>query len=95
MELKLPASKDLSCIWKENFLGCKGFLIPGEQEFALGREMNMVLIIEKKMWGTLKMVPVWANIFGPPSQELPRGTFFRLLSCDRELEKKIKDNCRH
>ncbi len=93
MELKLPASKDLARVWQESFLGTKGFFIPGDHEFILEREMDIDLIIAGEKWGTLKMVPVWANLYGPVSTDLPRGTFLKLLSCESELEKKIRDCC--
>ncbi len=92
MELKLPKAQDLSRIWQDSFLGHTGFFIPGEREFTLGREMDLVLYVEGEHWGSLRMVPVWANIYGPASQDQPRGTFLKLLSCPPELEASIREN---
>ncbi|GEM_PF-1421050 len=94
MELKLPSCKDLRSIWQESFLGQKGFFIPGERKFPIGREMKIELVVEGSHWGSLKVVPVWANLFGPESSDLPRGTFLQLSSCEQDLEKRIKAACR-
>ncbi|EFI34920.1 conserved hypothetical protein [Desulfonatronospira thiodismutans ASO3-1] len=94
MELKLPSSRDLRSIWQESFLGQKGFFIPGERKLPIGREMKIDLVVEGSSWGSLKMVPVWANLSGPESSDLPRGTFLLLTSCEQELEKRIKSCCR-
>ncbi|WP_291322122.1 hypothetical protein [Desulfonatronospira sp.] len=94
MELKLPTSKDLRSIWQESFLGQRGFFIPGDRSFPLGREMNIELVIEGAAWGSLKVVPVWANLYAPASDNLPRGTFLMLLSCREELQKRIISCCR-
>ncbi|MFP4083784.1 MAG: hypothetical protein ACOCPS_01210 [Desulfonatronovibrio sp.] len=93
MELRLTTVNDFLKIWKKDFLGHQGFFIPGEKCFPLGQELTINISIADQAWGSAQVLPVWANLFGPASPDLPRGTFLKIIRTDKNLEQKISNTC--
>ncbi len=90
MELRLSSLNDFQKIWKNNFLSCQGLFIPGEKCFELGRELTISITIEDSKWGNIQVVPVWANIHGPATPYLPRGTFLKVIRMEKEFQTRIR-----
>ncbi len=93
MELRLSTLNDFLKIWKKDFLGHQGLFIPGEKCFPLGQEISISISIENESWGSAQVLPVWANICGPVSAELPRGTFLKIVRAEKNLQQKISNTC--
>ncbi len=93
MELRLPSNNDFVKIWKKDFLGHQGFFIPGEKFFPLGQEFTLTISIENETWGSALVQPVWSNLFGPVSADLPKGTFLKMIRAEKNLQQKISDSC--
>ncbi len=92
MELRLSGISDFLKIWKKDFLGQQGFFIPGEKSFALGQEFTINISIGSETWGSAQVLPVWSNLSGPVSPDLPRGTFLRIIRAEKDLQQKISNN---
>jgi len=93
MELRLSSVSEFLKIWKTDFLGHRGLLIPGDNNFALGKEFTITILIDKETWGSAQVLPVWANSFGPVSADLPRGTFLKIIRAEKCLLQKISKTC--
>lgn len=93
MELRLTTTNDFLKIWKQDFLGHQGLFIPGEKAFALGQEMTINICVAGQTWGNALVLPVWANLHGPVSTDLPRGTFLKIIRTEKNLQQQISINC--
>jgi hypothetical protein len=91
MNLKFSKSKDFASIWRRDFLGQKGFFLPGQRNLPLSKEMEVELMVAGESWGTAQVVVSWSNQHGNASDLTPHGVFLQLLKADRELERRIKD----
>ncbi len=89
MKVRLCSKKDLLKIWKDDFLGNRGFFLPGESKFSLGEEIELAFETDNESLGKARACVVWQNIYGRISEFTPRGTFLRVISMDPELEKNI------
>ncbi len=93
MELRLSKINDFLKIWKNDFLGHQGLFIPGEKCFPLGQELTISISIESEIWGSALVIPVWSNLYGPVSPDLPRGTFLKIIRAEKNLQLKISSTC--
>ncbi len=93
MELRLTSLNDFLKIWRKDFLGTEGLFIPGEKVFPLGQQIGLTISIANETWGKAQVLPVWSNLFGPVSADLPRGTFLKIIRADKNLLEKISSTC--
>ncbi len=89
MKVRLASRGDLLKIWKEDFLGNRGFFLPGEEKFALGEEMDLVLEVDNVEIGKAKVCVAWQNLYGKVSEFTPRGSFLKIINMDSDLEKTL------
>ncbi len=88
-KLKITSIDDLRKMWKEDFLGVKGFFCPGTQNLNIREEVEIVLEINNEMKGKAKTKVVWQNFYGDANEFTPRGTFLKLISADDYLKKAL------
>ena len=91
MNLKFSKRKDFASIWRSDFLGQKGFFLPGQRKLDLSKEMEVELVVAGESWGTAQVVVSWINQHGNTSEMTPQGVFLQLIKADKELERKIQD----
>lgn len=91
MHLKFSKPKDFASIWRSDFLGQKGFFLPGQRKLPLSRELEVELVVAGESWGTAQTVVSWINQYGNASEMTPQGVFLQLIKADSELERRIKD----
>ncbi|WP_462323852.1 hypothetical protein [Desulfoplanes sp.] len=89
MQLKCNALKDFSSIWKEDFLGQKGFLLPGPKSYIMGETLQVDVLVKGEQWGSVEVIPVWHNLYGVESDLVPRGIFLRIVKSDQTFERKL------
>ncbi|GAU09677.1 hypothetical protein DPF_2408 [Desulfoplanes formicivorans] len=89
MQLKCNALKDFSSIWKSDFLGQKGFLLPGTRSYVMGETLQVDVFVMNEHWGRVEVVPVWHNLYGVVSELTPRGIFLRLIKSDQTFDRKL------
>lgn len=89
MQLKCNALRDFSSIWKNDFFGQKGFLLPGPKSYAMGETLPVEVLVMGESWGIVEVIPVWHNLYGLETELLPRGIFLRLLKSDKTFERKL------
>ncbi len=89
MQLTCNELKDFSAVWKDDFLGHKGFLLPGPSSYALGKAMQMEVMVKGEPWGKVEVIPVWQNLYGVESEATPKGIFLRLVKSDKCFEEHL------
>ena len=89
MQLKCTTLRNFSAIWKNDFFGQKGFLLPGPKSYVMGETLHVDVIVKEELWGSVDVVPVWHNLYGLEAELLPRGIFLRLVKSDQTFERKL------
>ncbi len=89
MKIRLSSRGDLMRIWKDDFLGNRGFFLPGEGKFSVGEEMEVTFEVEGKEVGKAKVYVAWQNLYGRVGELTPRGTFLRVMTMDEGLERSL------
>ena len=89
MRLAFPTFAQLKQVWREDFLGQRGFFLPPKYDMPLGQEVELDVEVGGEKWGRARLVPVWKNQHGPQSEHLPLGLFLRLLSAEDGVEQRL------
>jgi hypothetical protein len=89
MKLHCKSLQDLFKLYKPDFLGQKGFLLPGQQPFSPGMTVDLSISVNEEYIGTAKTTMIWQNLEMKGSDILPLGTFFKLLNADKNLEQTL------
>ena len=92
MNLRFSSLKGFASVWKKDFLGHQGFLLPflpRKKQIKLGQEMEIEINVEGEGWGTIWAVAVWKNVFGMIDENTPRGVFLRIIKMDPHFERKV------
>ncbi|WP_457572284.1 hypothetical protein [Desulfovulcanus sp.] len=63
--------------------------MPADKRFTLGQTISVQLIVQDEDWGRIEVVPVWVNLFGMEKEEMPHGTFLRLIKTGPKFERKL------
>lgn len=91
MQLKFNSIKEIASVWKSNFLGHRGFFLPGQKKLKLGQKLDVEVFVEGSSWGKVNLVVVWYNWHGVTTQATPRGVFLRVINAVPEFEKQINN----
>jgi hypothetical protein len=89
MQLKCNALKDFSSIWRNDFLGQKGFLLPGTRSYVMGEALQVEVFVKGEHWGSVEVMPVWHNLYGVATELTPKGIFLRLVKSDQNFDRKL------
>ncbi|PIE68887.1 MAG: hypothetical protein CSA21_04955 [Deltaproteobacteria bacterium] len=89
MQLKCNTLKDFSSIWQNDFLGQKGFLLPGTTSYVMGETLQVDVVVMGESWGHVEVTPVWHNLYGVESEWTPRGIFLRLITSDQTFDRHL------
>jgi len=92
MKLTFASAKQLSQVWRQDFLGLQGFLLPGEQSLQLGQELEVTLLVNEQHWGSGRAKVIWQNVYAQDSELTPKGTFLALTVTDSKLQKQLGIN---
>jgi hypothetical protein len=91
MNLRFSSLKGFTSIWRKEFIGQQGFLLPflpKKKEIRLGEELEIDINVEGEPWGKVWAVAVWKNVSGVIDETTPRGIFLRIRKVDSQFEKK-------
>lgn len=92
MQLRFSSLKGFVSVWKKDFIGQQGFLLPflpEKKKIKLGQEIEIEVNVEGEAWGKVWVVAVWKNLFGLVDENTPRGVFLRLIKAEQPFERKI------
>jgi hypothetical protein len=92
MNLRFSSLKGFAEVFKRDFLGQQGFLLPHlprKKQIRLGVEMEIDIDVEGDSWGRIRAVAVWKNIFGAIDENTPRGVFLRIVKAEPLFESKV------
>ncbi|MCF8039273.1 MAG: hypothetical protein K9K79_08140 [Desulfohalobiaceae bacterium] len=85
MKLKCKSVSHLLQLYRFDFLGQQGFLVPGGQPFSPGKRIELHISVGDEYVGSARTTMIWQNLTHKSPELLPRGTFLKLLDCDRNL----------
>lgn len=92
MNLRFSSLKGFASVWKMEFIGHKGLLLPflpKKQQLKMGQELEIEINVEGEVWGKVWAVAVWKNVFGLIDESTPRGLFLRIVKMEPSFEKKV------
>ncbi|MFW6323548.1 MAG: hypothetical protein ACOC0U_00660 [Desulfovibrionales bacterium] len=91
MNLRFSSLKGFASIWRKDFIGHQGFLLPflpRKKDLKLGQELEIDINVEGEPWGKVWAIAVWKNVFGIIDENTPRGIFLRIRKVDDLFEQK-------
>jgi hypothetical protein len=94
MHLRFSSLKGFASVWRKDFIGHQGFLLPflpKKKQIRLGQEMEIDVDVEGDSWGRIRAVAAWKNVFGMIDENTPRGVFLRITTMEPQFERKIDE----
>jgi hypothetical protein len=92
MNLRFSSLKGFASVWKRDFMGHQGFLLPflpRKKQIKLGQELEIDVNVEGDTWGKIWAIATWKNVYGMVDENTPRGVFLRITKMEPQFERKV------
>jgi hypothetical protein len=92
MHLRFTSLKGFAAVWRNDFIGHQGLLLPflhQKEQITLGRQLEIDISVEGDSWGRIWAVAAWKNLFGTIDENIPRGVFVRIVKMEPEFERRL------